>query len=84
MTDWLPITSAPKDGSRVVCWSKRLEEPCFLKWKTNPRIVHEHNVGQSPELAASYFGDPYEMDDYELAEEGKGPTHWFPLSPLPE
>jgi hypothetical protein len=83
MNDWRPITTAPKDGTRIVCWAEMFDHPCFLVWKTNPRIVHEHNAGQSMELSAAYFGDPDEMDDYELSEAGKGPTHWMPLPPPP-
>jgi len=77
--EWQPISTAPKDGSRILCWAPDFNDPCFLVWKTNPRIVHAHGQGQSLELATSYFGDPNEMDDYDLAEADGGPTLWLPI-----
>lgn len=79
---WQSIETAPKDGSRVLCWAKSFDRPCILIWKTNHRIVDAHKAGEAAELAESYFGDEDEYDDYELAEEAGGPTHWFPF-PLP-
>lgn len=81
--DWQPIDTAPKDGTLIPCWAESFVEPCFLVWKTNPRIVEGHSVGQDLNLSESYFGDPIEMDDYELAEVNGGPTHWCELPPLP-
>jgi hypothetical protein len=81
---WRPIAEAPKDGSRVLCWAPGWE-PCFLIWKLNPRITDmrslpgDANIETHPQ---AYFGDPLEMDDYELAAQGHGPTLYMPL-PLP-
>lgn len=85
MSEWQSIESAPKDGTRICCWAAHFDGPCFLRWKTNPRIVHAHTQGQSMDLSASYFGDPDESDDYDLALrlDGGAPTHWLPLPDLP-
>lgn len=73
----------------IVCWAPWYERPCFLCWKTNPRIVSDRKLHKNefekiyPNRADSYFGDPWEYDDYELADSGAAPTHWHPLDPLP-
>jgi hypothetical protein len=79
---WEPIETAPKDGSRVCCWATGWE-PCFLIWKQNHRIVDAHKHNQNLDLSEEYFGDPFEYDDYELAEPGNGPTHWVRLPTVP-
>lgn len=90
MSNWQPIETAPKDGSRVLCcWVGG--EPCFLVWKTNRRLLKPEYRELSAEEKAwleqfsnPYFGDPNEDDDYDLARTGKGPTHWMPLPEPPE
>ena len=36
--EWQPITTAPRDGRQVLCWSPGYE-PRFFRWKTNTRIA---------------------------------------------
>jgi hypothetical protein len=82
---WQPIASAPKDGSRVLCWAKEWGGAIFLVWKTNYRIVRAKQFGEkgAEDLATEYFGDPLESDDYDFARPAGAPTHWYPLV-LPE
>lgn len=88
MTEWKPIDTAPKDGSRVLCWRVdwgREWSPCFLIWKTNSRIVGARQAGEHVEdFSDSYFGDPEEFDDYHLALPYHAPTHWMPLPEPPK
>ena len=70
MTDWEPIETAPKDGTLVPCCWAGDGDWMILRWKTNPRIKQ------------SYFGDPNEDDDYEIADYQL--THWFDLPKVPE
>ncbi len=54
-------------------------------WKTNDRISRAIASGGDAEgLHESYFGDPEESDDYELADPKNFPTHWTPISPVPD
>lgn len=76
--DWQPIETAPKDGTSVLCWAPGWEEPSLLIWKANPRLLTPVEGHSS-----SYFGDAWEMDDYELARPENFPTHWLDYRPLP-
>jgi hypothetical protein len=82
---WQPIETAPKDGSRiVVLWPDGWAD--FAVWKTNSRIVlgRELNEQGAVGLSDSYFGDPNENDDYDLAKPENAPTHWMPLPEPPD
>jgi hypothetical protein len=82
---WRTIDSAPKDGSRIVCWAKGWDTPSLLCWKRNERIANARKRGEDVEdLVDEYFGDPWEWDDYGMARPGQGPTHWHPLDQFPE
>lgn len=65
---WRPIAEAPRDGREIPCrwpWSEP-DEWRALQWKYNRRT------------GLSYFGDPIEMDDYDLPF--RQPSHYHPLS----
>ena len=77
--EWKSIETAPKDGSRILCWAQGWRSPVFLVWKTNRRITGAHERGEMLDWTDSYFGDPNEMDDYDFAADCR-PTHWLPLT----
>jgi hypothetical protein len=77
--NWQPIETAPRDGTRVICWAPDWEYPVLLAWKHNPRIERMHAEGLHQHLAQTYFGDPDGYDDYEYAEPNGGPDRWFDL-----
>lgn len=63
---WHNIGSAPKDGRLILAFNPSWGRPWILCWKTNPRTNE------------SYFGDPDEHDDYDLAGELPA-TLWTPV-----
>ena len=75
---WGPVSTAPRNGTLILAWNHLWEQPRLVVWKTNRRIVDAHAKGEDADkkYAESYFGDPVEMDDYNLAYD-EGPTHWF-------
>jgi hypothetical protein len=67
--NWLPIESAPKDGTRILAWRDTWETCGFVRWVYNPRTHTE------------FWNDHIEWDAYE--NESEPPTHWLPLPPYP-
>lgn len=74
-TGWQPIETAAREW-RIIpcCWAHQSDNRpdcgwAALTWKTNSRT------------GLSYFGDPVESDDYDLADDQ--PTHWFNLPEIP-
>ena len=89
MSQWRDIESAPKDGSLVLCCWAGGDTVVLLRWKTNDRIT-QALASKDPDAIAywagysdTYYGDPVEWDDYDLAKPGNGPTHWLPYPPIP-
>ncbi len=82
---WQSIETAPHDGSLIVCWAKDWPRPALLEWKTNRRIVDARRLDPDSvgTMFDSYFGDPVEWDDYDMAKPNGQPTHWHPLDPFP-
>lgn len=80
---WQPIVSAPRDGREIPCCWIGGRSWTSLAWKYNTRIAAAHQQGDSLELKTRYFGDPNEMDDYDLAIAENQPTHWFDLPATP-
>jgi hypothetical protein len=68
MSEWRPIETAPKDGSRVLLWLDCLSECYIGRWQ--PR-------GRSPNTWAVAFGS-------QATSLASGPTHWMPLPAPPE
>lgn len=76
MTDnWLPIESAPRDGSRI------------LTWKTTP--VYNEDTGKTEiveavSVAYWLFGDWIEYPAPPSFVQGQKHTHWMPLPKKPQ
>lgn len=84
LSSWQPIETAPRDGTEVVCWRNGWQHPTFLCYRENSRISAGRKRGLScGNMVDAYFGDPNELDDYDLADPANAPTHWFPLPQPP-
>lgn len=80
---WQLIETAPRDGREILCcWAGRAGW-ATLVWKINRRISEAHRQEVFLDRSTSYFGDPNEMDDYDLAIAANQPTHWFDLPDVP-
>lgn len=83
MSEWRPIHEAPQNGSKqIVGWENGNWAICI--WKTNDRIVSAQKNGQLVDCRTSYWGDPAEWDDYDLALAVNAPSFWLPVPPVPE
>lgn len=76
------------DSAALLIWKTnyRIAEPkkqISETGKYHGRVPDQREMDYLANLNESYFGDPAESDDYELAEVGKGPTHWLPLPKQP-
>ena len=90
MAGWQTIDTAPKDGSTIICAIAGQKDWSLRAWKDNPRLLPTSGLSEAnlAWLAARwkpyYWGDPVEMDDYDLALPENQPTHWLPTPPIPE
>ena len=70
---WLPIESAPKDGTRIMLWNGG-DEPVFAHWDTSL----EWGKGSRP--VNDWVSDWLTVDGYDAgADRVHSPTHWQPL-----
>lgn len=72
MTEWQPIETAPKDGTKILIYV--LGEPIVCWWA---------KPGQyGDDVTGGWFADHYH-DMYCYDPEFYTPTHWQPLPPPP-
>jgi len=71
--NWLPIETAPKDGTEVLVCDKygNRHVAAFLA-----QMYFGHET--RPAWMYGEIGDPYHNEEVEVV-----PTHWMPLPPLP-
>lgn len=81
MPQWQPIETAPKDGTKIVIWSKLYASFCpIAAWCTSTGEADangwEYDPWYSPPCAET---DGF-LGTEEDIEGGAMPTHWMPLS----
>ena len=74
--EWLPIESAPKDGSEILIW-KPSSTVCIAHWEVDPQW---HWDGEWPCWAVFMADD----DFYSIYLDADWPTHWMPLPEPPK
>lgn len=75
---WMPIDSAPRDGTRILCWSNELYIKPYIAWwgedQNKPDDGNEHFEwlsGDGDDWSTGYYYTPV------------NPTHFMPLPPPP-
>lgn len=86
--NWMPIETAPKDGTHFLATSKFLDGEIFIcTWK-DKTLVHstgkEHHIGWwlvgIPERFYIGYGPLFMM----ITQDDLKPTHWMPLPEPPQ
>ena len=72
MTDWQPIETAPKDGTRILAYGKHGLDVDEQKWAT---VVWQ-------DYSKGFVCDPNEATEYD--PEVSNITHWMPLPEKPK
>lgn len=73
---WLPIESAPRDGTWILLWDHHREVAVSGCWHDEP----ERNSPNGYEPGWSWWS----ADDDLLVWDGDGPTYWMPLPQPPK
>jgi hypothetical protein len=73
MSEWQPIDTAPKDGTRIILWLP-VEDVAisgFWEW-VEPERIDGHQL-------YSGFYDWFVDNDYVIFDSEYRPTHWMPM-----
>lgn len=70
--NWQPIATAPKDGTRVLCY-----QPAG-QWKTSGKRTH------GEEIVVAYWFQPSRPGVEGMWVPSLRPTHWMPLPAAPQ
>ncbi len=74
MSEWKSISTAPKDGTRVLVWSKTRAE--IAHWDPEPTRWEGEGACWTVYDANDHFYSIHLVDD-------EAPTHWMPLPSEP-
>lgn len=76
MSDWLPIETAPKDGTQILVYSKE-DGVMWVSWETEQVFL----PGYKPEKKWCVPGS--HQDEQGGAYTTSNPTHWMPVPEPP-
>lgn len=71
MSEWLPIESAPKDGTHILLFNKLWDDPLVGWWSINYR--------ENEECWNDWDGKIGRDSDVYEPSKDHTPTHWCPL-----
>lgn len=82
--NWLPIATAPRDGTDVLLWAESWEHSWGIQkgnfysdeWHCEEGSVKDNEPGFDPDAEV---GDDYDPDQ----DTNYGPTHWLPIARPP-
>jgi hypothetical protein len=78
MSEWQPIETAPRDGTRLFLWDSHLDLAISGMWHVEPTI---DNPVQGYEPGWAWWVSDR---DYVMWDDGTSPTHWMPLPKPPQ
>ena len=88
MSEWQPISTAPKDGTKVVLGRHNWSEypvACWMQYPGNPVLDAKGNDCLMSGWGHDSIGFTVGMEDYWLGwNEDEMPTHWMPVAPQAE
>ena len=89
MSEWQPIETAPKDGSRIIIWDPRGKDMAIVSWYKQYDDFYPVLPDEDQHWAiwdGKNFDTEYPLDDLTLAARRtlQYPTHWMPLPEPPK
>lgn len=82
LSDWKPIATAPRDGTRILAWNAMVgvyNTAFTTRWTGEPG---EYRAGAYQGFPCGFWSSG--VDDYPFGKWDCRPTHWMPIPPAPD
>lgn len=84
MSEWQPIETAPKDGTKVLVFRDGKVLPAFWGELVRGYFVWMMKAGPRDDDAVHCLGPEHDIDGNRDRFHHPGPTHWMPLPEPPK